>query len=266
MAQQNVEIVRRVYEGWARGDFSEADEFHPEVEFELADWPHPGRSRGLEAMWRTWRAALGAWDDFRAEPYDFIEAGQHVVVLNHIYARGKGSGAEVSADTATVWTMDAGKVVRLALYWDIATALEAAGLPEKPMSEANEELVRGYYEAASRGEFERAGDYYSDDVELMVAPGLGVESGTYSGPEEVGRWFLRWFSTFAAGYRFQSKEIRTAGATVLVVADHVARGLKSGLELREETASAFRVHDGEITRVELYRTREEALEAVELPE
>lgn len=152
-------------------------------------------------MWRTWRAALGAWDDFRAEPYDFIEAGQHVVVLNHIDARGKGSGAEVSADTATVWTMDVGKVVRLALYWDIATALEAAGLPEKPMSQANEELVR-----------------------------------------------------------------ETARATVLVVADHVARGLKSGLELREETASAFRVHDGEITRVELYRTREEALEAVELPE
>jgi hypothetical protein len=34
----------------------------------------------------------------------------------------------VSADTATVWTIEAGKVVRLALYWESETALEVAGL------------------------------------------------------------------------------------------------------------------------------------------
>jgi ketosteroid isomerase-like protein len=33
-------------------------------------------------------------------------------------------------ETATVWTFNAGKVVGLALYWDTAQALEAAGLPE----------------------------------------------------------------------------------------------------------------------------------------
>jgi ketosteroid isomerase-like protein len=43
---------------------------------------------------------------------------------------GKGSGAEVSADTATVFTLDGGKVVRLVLYWDTAKALEAVGLRE----------------------------------------------------------------------------------------------------------------------------------------
>jgi ketosteroid isomerase-like protein len=42
--------------------------------------------------------------------------------------RGARSGAEVSADTATVWTIEAGKVVRLALYWESETALEVAGL------------------------------------------------------------------------------------------------------------------------------------------
>jgi ketosteroid isomerase-like protein len=34
----------------------------------------------------------------------------------------------VSADTATVWTIEAGKVVRLALYWDSDKALEVAAL------------------------------------------------------------------------------------------------------------------------------------------
>jgi len=127
MAQENVEIVRRVYAGWAVGDFSEGDVFDPEVEFEMVDWPEAGRSRGLDAMRRTWQAALGAWEDFRAEPYEFIEMGEQVVVLTRARGRGKGSGAEVSAETATVWTLDGGKIVRLALYWDSAKALQAAG-------------------------------------------------------------------------------------------------------------------------------------------
>jgi hypothetical protein len=50
------------------------------------------------------------------------------VVLTHVTARGKGSGAAVDADTATLWTIEAGKVVRLALHWNPADALEAAGL------------------------------------------------------------------------------------------------------------------------------------------
>jgi ketosteroid isomerase-like protein len=126
MSQENVEIARRVYEGWSRGDFSEGEVFDPDVEFEMVDWPHPARSHGVEEMQRTWQTTLSAWDDFRAEPDDFIDYGDNVLVLNSIRGRGKGSGAEVSAQTATVWTFEAGRVVRLALYWDTALATEAA--------------------------------------------------------------------------------------------------------------------------------------------
>jgi ketosteroid isomerase-like protein len=133
MSQQNVEIVRRLYEGWARGDFSESDGFDPEVEFEMPDWPEAAKARGLDAMRRTWGATLGAWEEFRAEPEDFIEAGGDVVVVpTRVEARGKGSGADVRASTATVWTLEAGRVVKLALYWDGARALEVAGLEPRP--------------------------------------------------------------------------------------------------------------------------------------
>jgi ketosteroid isomerase-like protein len=130
MSEENVEIVRRVYEGWARGDFSEGEAFHPEVEFEMVDWPHPATFRGVEEMRRTWQTTLSAWDDFRAEPDDLVDYGDNVLVLNSIRGRGKGSGAEVSAQTATVWTLEAGKVVRLALFWDTALAQEAAERPD----------------------------------------------------------------------------------------------------------------------------------------
>ena len=126
MSQENVEIVRRVYEGWSRGDFSQTELFDPEIEFELIDWPHPVRSRGIEAMAETWRATLAAWEDFRAKPDEVIDHGDNVLVLNSISGRGRGSGADVSALTATVWTVVGGRVVRLALYWDTARAREAA--------------------------------------------------------------------------------------------------------------------------------------------
>jgi ketosteroid isomerase-like protein len=126
MARDDVELVRRVYARWAVGDFSSAEAFHPDVEFDMRDWPGGTRVQGLEAMRRAWRGSLRAWDDFRAAPSEFIDTGRHVVVLNHITARGKGSGAHVSADTATVWTVQERKVVRLALYWDVEDALAAA--------------------------------------------------------------------------------------------------------------------------------------------
>ena len=47
--------------------------------------------------------------------------------LHGVADRRPGSGAAVTADTATVWTFEAGKVVRLALHWDGAAALEAVG-------------------------------------------------------------------------------------------------------------------------------------------
>jgi ketosteroid isomerase-like protein len=126
MSHENVELVRRIYEGWSRGDFTQGEAFHPEVDFEMVDWPHQTRARGLEAMWRTWHATLSAWDDFRALPTEYVDCGRNVLVLNHIEGSGKESGASVSADTATVWTVEAGQVVRLALYWDTARAREAA--------------------------------------------------------------------------------------------------------------------------------------------
>src|SRR5829696_5039692 len=117
MSQENVELVRRVYDGWSRGDFSEADAFHEKIEFEMVDWPHPAKSRGVEAMWQTWSTSLRAWQHFRSVPTEYLDFGRNVLVLNRIEARGRESGAEVSADTATA-----------------ATAASAT-IPDRPRSE-----------------------------------------------------------------------------------------------------------------------------------
>jgi ketosteroid isomerase-like protein len=127
MSVENVEIIRRVYDGWARGDFSNVEDFDPDIDFEMVDWPHQTRVTGIEAMWETWRATLSAWTDFRSIADEITDHGDKVLVVNRIEGRGKESGADVSADTATLWTLRDGKVMRMALYWDIDSARRAAG-------------------------------------------------------------------------------------------------------------------------------------------
>jgi uncharacterized protein len=127
-SEPNVEVVRRVYEGWARGDFSDAEAFDPDVEFEMVDWPEGRSTRGLESMSREWRAVLGAFEDFRSEPIEFVSGGDHVIVINRISGRGRSSGLDVSAETASVWTLEGGKVIRLGLYWNVSRAFEAVGI------------------------------------------------------------------------------------------------------------------------------------------
>jgi ketosteroid isomerase-like protein len=73
---------------------------------------------------RTW---LGAWDDFRLEAEDFVDAGDSVVVPFRVFARGKGSGARVERQWAHVWTLRDGKVVRFEVHLDVRRALEAVG-------------------------------------------------------------------------------------------------------------------------------------------
>jgi ketosteroid isomerase-like protein len=71
---------------------------------------------------------LEAWEERRLDPQRFLHINDLVIVLMHEYRRGKGSGIEVEIDTAVVFTVRHGRVMRVQGYMDQAAALEAAGL------------------------------------------------------------------------------------------------------------------------------------------
>ena len=132
MSQENVEIVRRLYDQWVQGDFSAREPFDDELDFEIARsiFPDPVRAHGIDGMAKVWRATLQAWDDWHTGPIEeLIEAGNHIVVFNRIWGRGRQSGAEVDAPRAAVFTFRGRKIARL-LLTDREHALEAAGLSE----------------------------------------------------------------------------------------------------------------------------------------
>jgi ketosteroid isomerase-like protein len=129
MSQENVELIRKLYRGWERGDFSSVEWADPEIEFRLKSGPDEAVHHGVEAMRRAWREWLRAWLDFRSVADEFIDMGDQVLVLAQFRGRGKASGLSVDAmhQGAALFRVRDGKVVGLTTYTDRDEALEALG-------------------------------------------------------------------------------------------------------------------------------------------
>jgi ketosteroid isomerase-like protein len=132
MSEENVEIVRRLFEPWERGDWGGGRELFDdscEVVFSTAWFPDAGAyGVGREAL-RAWIAFTDAFEEFSVEVDQIVEAGEQVIALTRIRGRGRASGADVDAEVGTVFTLRDGKIVRYELT-DRRDALEAAGLQE----------------------------------------------------------------------------------------------------------------------------------------
>lgn len=129
MSQGNVEIVRRVYEALARGDwdalFSEA---HPDFEMTTQRGPNAGTHRGRDGVQGFTEDYVAAFESSVVEPDRFIERGDQVLALVTRRARAKGGGPEVAVHNGHLWTIRAGKVASMKTYPDPNEALEAVGL------------------------------------------------------------------------------------------------------------------------------------------
>jgi ketosteroid isomerase-like protein len=133
MSQENVALLKRIYAGWAKGNFAVGNAAYDEnilvvVRPDLAD---PGRFRGVEEVRNFMRAWLDAWENFAIEGNDFKEVGDSVLV--RVVQRGVGRVSGLSGELAyyQVWTLRGGKVIRLELILDEKDALQAVGLSEQ---------------------------------------------------------------------------------------------------------------------------------------
>jgi ketosteroid isomerase-like protein len=131
MSQQNVETVRGFYDAYGRGDLESAlAAFDANVVAYDHDIPDSGEYEGLEGLFR-WQADWeSGWESWRWDPEEYIEAGERVVAVLRVYARGRQSGVDVERLDGAVWTLRGGKCIRLDYYGSKAEALEALGLPE----------------------------------------------------------------------------------------------------------------------------------------
>ncbi len=136
MSEENVEIVRRIYDAVERGDIDTVLALYdPEIEwvFERSpfrDFLKHDTYRGHEDLRRMFGERYDdAWREIEDEIEELIDAGDRVVSVVSTRGRGRASGVEVEKLHAGVWTIRAGKVVRVE-WMDREKALEVAGLSE----------------------------------------------------------------------------------------------------------------------------------------
>jgi ketosteroid isomerase-like protein len=133
MSQLNLEVVRRIYEGWAARDPEMMSLLDPLIEV----YPDPRSAwpgiepvyHGHEGITRYLASIYDAFADYRAEPERVLDAAECVLVLAVERARGKQSGTPVQINhTAHIWTVREGLATRLDVNWDREDALKAVGL------------------------------------------------------------------------------------------------------------------------------------------
>jgi len=134
MSQENVEIVRRLYQLMSRGDDALLELIAPDFEVDFSRrFIDPFVERvDPDAFALFVKEAGEAWGELpRWEPEELIDGGDKVLAFIRFQAKGRTSGVEVDVHVANVWTFRDGKPVELKYFGeDRDAALEAAGLSE----------------------------------------------------------------------------------------------------------------------------------------
>ncbi|HST32653.1 MAG TPA: nuclear transport factor 2 family protein [Solirubrobacteraceae bacterium] len=127
MSQENVELIRSLYEGWLHGEMG-LDKFDPEIAmFESSTLPGAASAIGIDAVRRYMESFAKYWDEIRFESQEYVDVGERVVVVARLIGRGKTSGVAVERIWAYVWTVREQKVLRMDGYSSREEALKAVG-------------------------------------------------------------------------------------------------------------------------------------------
>jgi ketosteroid isomerase-like protein len=132
MSDQNVALVRSIYEAFGRGDIPAVlGAMSPDMEWrEAENFPYADGNpyRGHEALLNGVFVRLaGEWDGYSALPEEFLDAGDTVVVLGRYTGGFKATGKRIDAQMAHVWRVRDGKVVRFHQYVDTLQIARATG-------------------------------------------------------------------------------------------------------------------------------------------
>jgi uncharacterized protein len=132
MSQENIEVVRRSFDAWNRGDLAAyLGCFDPEVEWTTTGrYVEAGTYRGHEGLLRYLGGLTAEFDDVEINPEALVQVGDRIVATVRITGRGRASGALVELTLTGVCSFRDGTIVRIHNYADQTDALEAAGLRE----------------------------------------------------------------------------------------------------------------------------------------
>jgi ketosteroid isomerase-like protein len=133
MSQENVEIVRRLFDAVGRGDVEAAIRYvGPDGEWVNPAYAmEPGTRRGLTGVRTALTALRDSFAHLRFDISQIVDLDERVLVTGTFSGVGRTSEAAFGPQTfGSVVTLADGKVQRYQWYLNAEEALEAAGVSE----------------------------------------------------------------------------------------------------------------------------------------
>jgi len=126
-ANDNIAVVRRLYEAHGNPEIIR-QVLAPDVRWEVVEgFPYSDVYLGLNGVSDFFTRLFSDFEDWRTEPSEFFETGDHVIAVGAYSAKAKATGKTFKARFAHVWTIRNGVIARLQQVADtaqIARALE----------------------------------------------------------------------------------------------------------------------------------------------
>jgi uncharacterized protein len=127
VSEHDVKSLRRLYSALSRWDIEEllSDVAH-DIEWSAPDTVPWGGTRhghdGVRSFARIFQDHVeGPW----ADPDDFLDAGDRLVVQGRIRGRARATGREFEVPFVHVWTLTDGVASRVRIYYDSAPIMVA---------------------------------------------------------------------------------------------------------------------------------------------
>jgi ketosteroid isomerase-like protein len=136
MSQENVEVVRGIYDAVARRDgVTPFGIYAEDIVWDLsntrrADLLVKPVYRGHEGVRQFWRESLSGFGEIDFEVEELIDGGDHVLAVIREREVGRASGVPVETTRVDVWTLADGTVTKMQAFDHRQQALEAVGLSE----------------------------------------------------------------------------------------------------------------------------------------
>ena len=129
MSEHDVESLQRIYQALSSWDVEElVSDLAHDIELSLPDTlPWGGTRHGHDGV----RAFVSVSNDHVegrwADPDDFLDAGDRLIVQGRMRGRAKASGRGYEVDFVHIWTMTDGMASRMRAYFDTAPIMAALG-------------------------------------------------------------------------------------------------------------------------------------------
>jgi ketosteroid isomerase-like protein len=131
------------------------------------------------------------------------------------------------------------------------------------MTQENVRLVRKLLDVYNERSFADNADLIDPNIVWDLSRVQLPDGARYTGHSGLSKFVEAWEEGFAWEH-VESLEIVDAADRVVVVVHHRGRGKISGIEIDQRFAMVWTLRDGRAIRMDMYGTRDEALDAVGL--